>query len=207
MPAAFTNHRGIAAALPVDNIDTDQIIPSREMKTVSRDGLGEGLFAGWRYTEPGGRIPVESFVLNRPEQAGTSVLISGANFGCGSSREHAVWALMDYGIRAVIAKSFGEIFHGNCLRNGILPIALPEGDVDALMEAANGAEFVIDLESQTVTSPAMPGWVGQFEVAPYPKRLLMEGLDPIGLTLTQKTRIDAFLTADEKARPWVYTVD
>lgn len=204
MPAAFTHHRGIAAAIPVDNIDTDQIIPSREMKTVSRDGLGEGLFAGWRYTEPGGRTPVESFVLNRPEQAGTSVLISGANFGCGSSREHAVWALMDYGIRAVIAKSFGEIFHGNCLRNGILPIALPAAQVDTLLDAANGAEFVIDLESQTVRTLALPDWTGRFEVAPYPKRLLLEGLDPIGLTLTQKPRIDAFLSADEAARPWVY---
>ena len=125
MPQPLNQHTGIAAAIMRDNIDTDQIIPSREMKTVSRDGLGEGLFAGWRYTEPGGREPVPDFVLNRTEQQGTSVLISGENFGCGSSREHAVWALAEYGIRVIIAKSFGEIFHGNCLRNGVLPIALP----------------------------------------------------------------------------------
>lgn len=205
MPSPFRHHRGLAAALPVDNIDTDQIIPSREMKTVSRDGLGEGLFAGWRYTEPGGREPVAEFVLNRPEQAGTSILISGSNFGCGSSREHAVWALMDYGIRAVIAKSFGEIFHGNCLRNGILPITLPEDEVDRLIAQASGGEIVIDLAAQTVTAGALPGWSGHFEIGAYSKRLLLEGLDPIGLTLLQAPSISAFQEADAISRPWVYS--
>lgn len=205
MPAPFRHHRGMAAILPVDNIDTDQIIPSREMKTVSREGLGEGLFAGWRYTEPGGREPVADFVLNRPEQQGTTVFVSGTNFGCGSSREHAVWALMDYGIRAIIAKSFGEIFHGNCLRNGILPIALPEDQVDRLLEQAGGSEIVIDLEAQTVTAAALPDWTGRFEIGAYAKRLLLEGLDPIGLTLLQAPAINAFQTADAKARPWVYS--
>ncbi len=204
MPKAFTLHRGIAGALPVDNVDTDQIIPSREMKTVSRDGLGEGMFAGWRYTQPGGREPVADFVLNRPEQAGTTVLISGANFGCGSSREHAVWALVDYGIRVVIAKSFGEIFHGNCMRNGVLPIALPADEVDMLVAKAGGRELVIDLASQTVTTDAVPGWTGKFDIAPYPKRLLLEGLDPIGLTLKEDPKISGFLNADLQARPWVY---
>lgn len=206
MPDPFRHHRGLAAALPVDNVDTDQIIPSREMKTVSRDGLGEGLFGGWRYTEPGGREPVESFVLNRPEQAGTSVLISGVNFGCGSSREHAVWALMDFGIRAVIAKSFGEIFHGNCLRNGVLPIALPAEDVDQLIEKAGGTQLDIDLAAQTVTADALPGWTGTFEIGAYSKRLLLEGLDPIGLTLLQAGAISAFQEKDAQARPWVYPV-
>lgn len=205
MPSPFRHHRGLAAALPVDNIDTDQIIPSREMKTVSRDGLGEGLFAGWRYTEPGGREPVADFVLNKPEQAGTSILISGSNFGCGSSREHAVWALMDYGVRAVIAKSFGEIFHGNCLRNGILPITLPEDEVDRLIAQASGGEIVIDLAAQTVMAGAMPGWIGHFEIGAYSKRLLLEGLDPIGLTLLQASSISAFQAADAKVRPWVYS--
>ncbi|ABI77544.1 3-isopropylmalate dehydratase, small subunit [Hyphomonas neptunium ATCC 15444] len=205
MPSPFRHHRGLAAALPVDNIDTDQIIPSREMKTVSRDGLGEGLFAGWRYTEPGGREPVADFVLNRPEQAGTSILISGSNFGCGSSREHAVWALMDYGVRAVIAKSFGEIFHGNCLRNGILPVTLPEEDIDRLIAQASGGEIMIDLAAQTVTAGALPGWTGHFEIGAYSKRLLLEGLDPIGLTLLQAPSISAFQEADARARPWVYS--
>ncbi|MFN7053922.1 3-isopropylmalate dehydratase small subunit [Hyphomonas sp.] len=205
MPEAFRQHTGLAAALPVDNVDTDQIIPSREMKAVSREGLGEGLFAGWRYTEPGGREPDPGFVLNRPDQAGTSILVSGANFGCGSSREHAVWALKDFGIRAIIAKSFGDIFHGNCLRNGLLPVALPEAEVDALLAEAGGAEIAVDLGAQTVTSPARPGWTGRFEIGPYPKRLLMEGLDPIGLTLVQGDEIEAFLAADRAARPWIYS--
>ncbi|MFN3608413.1 MAG: 3-isopropylmalate dehydratase small subunit [Hyphomonas sp.] len=205
MPNPFRHHRGLAAALPVDNIDTDQIIPSREMKTVSRDGLGEGLFAGWRYTEPGGRAPVADFVLNRPEQAGTTILISGSNFGCGSSREHAVWALQDYGVRAVIAKSFGEIFHGNCLRNGILPVTLSEGEVNRLMAQAGGSHITIDLAAQTVTAEAIPGWTGQFEIGAYSKRLLLEGLDPIGLTLLQSSEIGAFQQRDAQARPWVYT--
>lgn len=205
MPDAFRHHRGIAAVLRIDNVDTDQIIPSREMKAVSREGLGEGLFAGWRYTAPGGREPVADFVLNRPEQTGTSVLISGSNFGCGSSREHAVWALMDYGIRVIVAKSFGDIFHGNCLRNGLLPVTLPEAEVEALMQDAGGAELVIDLEAQTVECPELPGWTGRFEISAYPKRLLLEGLDPIGLTLKQAGDISAFIDGDRATRPWLYS--
>lgn len=204
MPAEFRHHRGLAAVLPVDNVDTDQIIPSREMKAVSREGLGEGLFAGWRYTEPGGRDPVTSFVLNRPEQAGTSILVSGENFGCGSSREHAVWALMDFGIRVIVAKSFGDIFHGNCLRNGLLPVMLPAMEVDALMQRAGGTDLTVDLEAQTISCAGWPGWSGRFDIGAYPKRLLIEGLDPIGLTLMQAHEIAAFLTADRAARPWVY---
>lgn len=204
MPQPLNQHTGIAAAIMRDNIDTDQIIPSREMKTVSRDGLGEGLFAGWRYTEPGGREPVPDFVLNRTEQQGTSVLISGENFGCGSSREHAVWALAEYGIRVIIAKSFGEIFHGNCLRNGVLPIALPADDVDKLAATA-GASISVDLENQLVMCAQLPDWRAAFEIGEYPKRLLIEGLEPIELTLKDKDKIDAFFARDAAQRPWLYS--
>ncbi len=205
MTASFRNHRGIAAILPEDNIDTDQIIPSREMKTVSRTGLGEGLFAGRRYTDAERRLPVPDFVLNRPEQAGTSILIAGTNFGCGSSREHAVWAMKDFGIRVVVAKSFGEIFYGNCLRNGVLPVKLSDAEVDTLMARAGAAQLVVDLESQCVTSPGLPGWTGRFEIGNYPKRLLLEGLDPIALTLRQQDEIIRYIEADRWERPWVYS--
>lgn len=205
MTDSFRHQRGIAAVLPEDNIDTDQIIPSREMKTVSRSGLGEGLFAGRRYSDAEARLPVSDFVLNRPEQAGTSILIAGANFGCGSSREHAVWALKDYGIRVIVAKSFGEIFYSNCLRNGVLPVKLADAEVDALLASASAAELVVDLESQCVTSPALPGWTGRFEIGNYPKRLLLEGLDPVGLTLRQQAEIIRHIEADRCERPWVYS--
>ncbi|MFN3313650.1 MAG: 3-isopropylmalate dehydratase small subunit [Hyphomonas sp.] len=205
MTEPVRHHRGIAAILPEDNIDTDQIIPSTEMKTVSRTGLGEGLFAGRRYSDVDRRVPVSDFVLNRPEQAGTSILISGANFGCGSSREHAVWALKDYGIRVIVAKSFGEIFYGNCLRNGVLPVKLADAEVDTLLARAGAAELVVDLQNQWVTSPALPGWTGRFEIGSYPKRLLLEGLDPVGLTLRQQDEIIRYIEADRCERPWVYS--
>lgn len=205
MPEAFHRHAGRAAVLPIDNVDTDQIIPSREMKTVSRDGLSEGLFAGWRYTKPGGREPVKDFVLNRPEMAGATVLVAGSNFGCGSSREHAVWALKDFGFRVIVAESFGEIFHGNCLRNGLLPVALSRDEVERLAASVSGREISIDLEAQTVTSPALPDWQGRFEIGAYPKRMLIGGLDPIGLTLTQDAEITAFIREDRLSRPWVYS--
>lgn len=205
MPALLRVHSGLAASLMIDNVDTDQIIPSREMKAVSRLGLADGLFAGWRYSDPDARVPDPDFVLNRPDQAGTTILISGENFACGSSREHAVWALAEYGIRVIIAKSFGAIFHGNCLRNGILPVTLPTEEVEALADAAGGREITIDLPAQTVTCDALPGWTGHFEIGAYPKRLLTEGLDPISLTLRQEADIAAFLRADARARPWVYS--
>lgn len=205
MPEPLVTHTGIAATILQDNVDTDQIIPSREMKTVSRKGLDDGLFAGWRYTTPGGRTPVVDFVLNRPEQAASSILISGENFGCGSSREHAVWALAEYGIRVIIAKSFGEIFHGNCLRNGILPIALTASQVNQLASIESAATVSVDLPTQTVLCEQLPNWQAAFEIGAYPKRLLMEGLDPIGLTLTDKDRIEAFFDHDAALRPWVYS--
>lgn len=205
MSNALVQHTGIAAKIMRDNIDTDQIIPSREMKTVSRKGLGEGLFAGWRYTEPGGRVPVAGFVLNRPEQSGTSILVSGENFGCGSSREHAVWALAEFGIRVIIARSFGEIFHGNCLRNGVLPIALTANEINELASIESAATVSVDLPTQTVLCEQLPNWQAAFEIGAYPKRLLMEGLDPISLTLTNKSEIDAFFAHDARERPWVYS--
>ncbi|MCR9194818.1 MAG: 3-isopropylmalate dehydratase small subunit [Hyphomonas sp.] len=204
MPQPLTFHTGLAAAIMRDNIDTDQIIPSREMKAVSRDGLSDGLFAGWRYTEPGGREPTSDFILNRPDQVNTSILISGENFGCGSSREHAVWALAEYGIRVIIAKSFGEIFHGNCLRNGILPITLPSDEVNKL-SAIRGAVISVDLPKQRVGCRQLPGWSAGFEIGDYPKRLLSEGLEPIALTLKDKATIERFFAQDAERRPWLYS--
>ncbi|MDJ0919541.1 MAG: 3-isopropylmalate dehydratase small subunit [Henriciella sp.] len=205
MRQPLVQHEGIAAVLLRDNIDTDQIIPSREMKQVSRAGLGEGLFAGWRYLEPGGRAINPEFVLNRPEQTGTSILIAGENFGCGSSREHAVWALEEYGIRVILAKSFGEIFHGNCVRNGILPITLSAEDIDALAAGEQPVSVSVDLGAQTVRSEHLRNGQIEFEIGAFAKRLLIEGLDPIALTLTEQDQIDAFLDRDTAQRPWVYS--
>lgn len=202
MAEPLVKHCGTAGVLLIDNIDTDQIIPSREMRTVSRKGLGEGLFAGWRYTGAAERNPRPEFVLNRP--GGVSVLITGHNFGCGSSREHAVWALAEYGVRVIIAKSFGEIFQGNCYHNGVLPLTLPESDVDVLAGACDGGEVCVDVRAQRVAADALPGWTRTFEIGAYPKRLIEEGLDPIRLTLTQGDAISAFLDRDREARPWVY---
>ena len=148
MPEPLKHHTGVVAVLMRDNIDTDQIIPSREMKTVSRSGLGQGLFAGWRYTNPATRTPNPGFVLNHEVQKAASILISGENFGCGSSREHAVWALQEFGFRVIIAKSFGEIFHGNCVRNGVLPITLSADLVDRLADLPIPATLTVDLEQQ-----------------------------------------------------------
>lgn len=205
MIAPLRRHTGIAAVLDIDNVDTDQIIPSREMKTVSRDGLSHGLFAGWRYKSPGSRIEVPGFVLNRIQSPKASILVSGTNFGCGSSREHAVWALREYGFHVIVAKSFGEIFHGNCLRNGILPIALDSDEIDLLVEKGPRLEMTADLEIRQLSCRQLPGWQACFDIGEYPRRLLLEGLDPIGLTLKEVEKIDTFLAADREARPWVYT--
>ena len=186
----FTTHRGIAAPILRDNIDTDQIIPSREMRTVSKTGLADGLFAGQRYIK--GREPDPNFVLNQPGFAKASVILSGKNFGCGSSREHAVWALSEYGIRAIIAESFGEIFYNNCVRNGILPITLSVDEIAGL-----GHEVVIDLDSQSVNKV-------KFEIAENDKAMLMNGYDLIELTLEHETDIATFIEQDQKRRYWIY---
>ncbi|MEM7640334.1 MAG: 3-isopropylmalate dehydratase small subunit [Pseudomonadota bacterium] len=205
MSEPLVQHQGIAAILLRDNVDTDQIIPSREMKSVSRDGLADGLFAGWRYTAPGSRVPNPDFVLNQPESRDATILVGGENFGCGSSREHAAWALKEFGFRVVIAKSFGEIFHGNCIRNGILPIALPAQPIDALAAEPLPVSIQVDLKQQTLVSSGHPDEIIPFEIGGFAKRLLMEGLDPIALTLKRRDYIESYFADDAARRPWVYS--
>lgn len=203
----FVRHRGIAAPLLRINVDTDAIIPSREMKSVSKSGLSPGLFAGWRYTTPGGREPNPDFVLNQPAYAGASILLAGPNFGCGSSREHAVWALAEFGIRCIIAPSFGAIFHTNCIRNGLLPIVL---DSDTLHElaaiVANDPQrnpIEVDLEQCTLTVPGRDKRLS-FEIQRQDRTMLLEGLDAIGLTLKSLDLINAHVAQDRLKRPWAY---
>jgi len=201
----FDKLTAVAAPLLRDNIDTDIIIPSREMKSVSKTGLSAGLFAGWRYTAIGGREPNPEFVLNQPAYSGTKIILGGSNFGCGSSREHAVWALHEYGIRAVIAPTFSPIFFGNCIRNGIVPVRLPAETVAALaawVERDPAAHRItVDLESQSVSGD---GRTHRFELDDEPKAMLLEGLDAIDLTLKQRPAIEAFRLRDRAARPWIY---
>jgi 3-isopropylmalate/(R)-2-methylmalate dehydratase small subunit len=198
----FTYLAAAAAPLMRANIDTDAIIPSREMKRVSKTGLSDGLFANWRYSDVAARAENPDFVLNVPAYRNAPILVAGANFGCGSSREHAVWALHEYGVRCIIAPSFGGIFQGNCVRNGILPVVLPEDVVQTLAaraEAEPGALLEIDLKAQTVTAP---GAVISFEIADGDREMLLEGLDLIGVTLKRQPQIDAFESAYRQARPW-----
>ncbi len=202
----FDTLTAVAAPLLRDNIDTDAIIPSREMKSVSKTGLSAGLFAGWRYTAIGGREPNPEFVLNKPQFSGTRIILGGSNFGCGSSREHAVWALHEYGIRAVIAPSFSPIFFGNCIRNGIVPVRLPAATVAALaawVEQDPATHRVtVDLTAQSVSTPA--GASHRFELDDEPRAMLLEGLDAIDLTLKQRPAIAAFRERDRRERPWIY---
>ena len=193
----FTTVVSIAMPLIRDNIDTDAIIPSREMKTVGKTGLADGLFAGWRYTEVDGRVPEPGFVLNDPGYARAAILLGGANFGCGSSREHAAWALAEYGFRVVIAPSFNPIFRGNCVRNGIVPIEL-----DPQVFAGAPQPLAIDLPAQTVTDAA--GNFATFVIDAESKAMLVGGLDAIDLTLRRHDAIAAFRTAHRAANPWVY---
>ena len=187
----FTKLDAVAAPLNMINIDTDMIIPKQFLKTIKRSGLGKNLFDEMRYADDGSEI--EDFVLNRPAYRNAQILVAGANFGCGSSREHAPWALLDFGIRCVIAPSFADIFYNNCFKNGILPIALPQAEVDRLMSDAkqgNGTVLSINLEGQTITRPN--GETIAFDVDPFRKNCLIEGLDDIGLTLKKSEKIDAF---------------
>ncbi len=197
---AFTTLTAVAAPLPVANIDTDQIIPKQFLSTVERSGLAKGLFYDMRFDADG--APKPDFVLHRPEFAGAKVLIAGPNFGCGSSREHAPWALQDFGISCVISAGFADIFYNNCFNNGLLPIVLPQDAVDDLMTEARGGNhvFAIDLERQTVTAPS--GKVYGFDIDPGRKRKLLEGLDDIGLTLTRDSAISAYEEQRKMIRPW-----
>ncbi|NKX43091.1 3-isopropylmalate dehydratase small subunit [Roseicyclus persicicus] len=198
----FTTLTGIAAPLPLINVDTDMIIPKQFLKTIQRSGLGKNLFDEMRYDTDGNEIP--DFVLNRPAYRNAQILVAGDNFGCGSSREHAPWALLDFGIRCVIAPGFADIFFNNCFKNGILPIVLPQEDVDKLMDdAERGANAIltVDLENQTITGP--DGGSISFEVDAFRKHCLLNGLDDIGLTLEKAAAIEAFETQAGQARPWV----
>ncbi len=202
----FTELTAVAAPLLRINIDTDAIIPSREMKRVSKQGLGDGLFAGWRYTAPGSREENTDFVLNQAPYREAQILLSGLNFGCGSSREHAVWALHEWGIRCIIAPSFGAIFYGNCVLNGILPVTLENSIVEGLARQveANPTEnqITIDLEECVVTAPDSSRY--DFDIAPADREMLMEGLDAIAATMKRDDEILAFQARDRLKRPWIY---
>jgi 3-isopropylmalate/(R)-2-methylmalate dehydratase small subunit len=197
----FTSLTGVAAPMPLVNIDTDMIIPKQFLKTIQRSGLGKNLFDEMRFTQDGVEIP--DFVLNQPAYRKAEILVAGDNFGCGSSREHAPWALLDFGIRCVISTSFADIFFNNCFKNGILPVVLPQEAVDQLMDDARkgaNARITVDLESQTVT--ASDGKTFHFEVDAFKKHCLMNGLDDIGLTLEKASAIDSFEKKNAALRPW-----
>jgi 3-isopropylmalate/(R)-2-methylmalate dehydratase small subunit len=198
----FTKLTGIAAPMPLVNIDTDMIIPKQFLKTIQRSGLGKNLFDEMRFTQDGAEIP--EFVLNRPAYRKAEILVAGDNFGCGSSREHAPWALLDFGIRCVISTSFADIFYNNCFKNGILPIVMPRDVVDVLMADAQkgaNARMLIDLDSQTVTTS--DGLTFGFEIDPFRKHCLMNGLDDIGLTLEKAAAIDVYEKQAATLRSWV----
>jgi 3-isopropylmalate/(R)-2-methylmalate dehydratase small subunit len=200
---AFTTLTGIAAPLPQANVDTDKIIPARFLKTIARTGLGKNLFANVRYREDGTENP--DFILNQEPYRKTEILVAHENFGCGSSREHAPWALLDFGIRCVIAPSFGDIFHNNSFKNGILPIRLPREICDKLIEDAKmgaNARVTVDLARQVVVRPN--GEEIPFDVDPFRKHLLLNGLDDIGQTLQHAPAIDSYEAKQRAAQPWLY---
>ena len=197
----FDKLTGIAAPMPTVNIDTDMIIPKDYLKTIKRTGLGTGLFAELRYNEDGSENP--DFVLNRPAYRNAEILVAGDNFGCGSSREHAPWALLDFGIRCVISTSFADIFYNNCFKNGILPIRVTPEQLEMLMDDAErgaNARVSVDLETQTITGP--DGGSIHFDIDPFRKHCLINGLDDIGLTMEEAPAIDAYEKALGERRPW-----
>ncbi len=197
----FTTLTGTAAPMPLVNIDTDMIIPKDYLKTIKRTGLGEGLFAEMRFNEDGSAK--EGFVLNQPAYSGAKILVAGDNFGCGSSREHAPWALLDYGIRCIISTSFADIFYNNCFKNGVLPIIVSQEELDKLMDdASRGANAVIsvDLEAQEIKGP--DGGTISFDIDPHRKHCMINGLDDIGLTLEKAASIDTYEAKASVSRPW-----
>ncbi|MDP7311541.1 MAG: 3-isopropylmalate dehydratase small subunit [Alphaproteobacteria bacterium] len=202
----FTTLTGIAAPLAMENIDTDMIIPKQFLKTIKRTGLGAGLFYEHRFDEQGEKIT--DFVLNRAPYNEAKILVTGGNFGCGSSREHAPWALLDFGIRCVIAPSFADIFHNNCFKNGILPITLSQEEVDRLMDDAErgaNATLTVDLETQTITEASSEEGNGgsiSFEIDPFNKQYLLEGHDDIALTLKREDKIEDFEAGQKQSQPW-----
>jgi 3-isopropylmalate/(R)-2-methylmalate dehydratase small subunit len=212
---AFTVHRGLVAPLDRANVDTDQIIPKQYLKAIGRSGFGDNLFDGWRYLDEGaaGSTPNErrlnpAFVLNEPRYQGASILLARANFGCGSSREHAVWALDEYGFRCVLAPSFADIFLNNCFKNGLLPVVLEEGVIDDLFARAaapGGLQLTVDLAAQEVRSDA--GERFAFAIDAHRKASLLAGLDDIGLALRYREHIERFEAAHRVRRPWLFTSD
>jgi 3-isopropylmalate/(R)-2-methylmalate dehydratase small subunit len=198
----FTRLTGVAAPLPITNIDTDMIIPKQYLKTIHRTGLGKGLFSEMRYREDGSENP--DFVLNKPAYRKAQILVAEDNFGCGSSREHAPWALLDFGVRAIVSTSFADIFYNNCFKNGILPIKVSKENLAKLMDDAErgaNATLTIDLEAQEIRGP--DGGVVKFDIDPHRKACLLEGLDDIGLTLVKAPKIAEFETRMASARPWI----
>ena len=196
----FTTLEGVAAPLKIINVDTDMIIPKQYLKTIKRTGLGKGLFAELRYDEKG--VPLPDFVLHKPPYTKAKILITGENFGCGSSREHAPWALLDYGFRVLIGPSFADIFYNNCFKNGILPIRVSQDDLDKLFDDAErgaNATLTIDLPNQEIRGP--DGGKVKFEIDPFRKHCLLNGLDDIGLTMEKQSSIDAY-EAKLKEREW-----
>ncbi len=197
----FTTLTGVAAPMKIMNVDTDMIIPKQYLKTIARTGLGKGLFAEMRYREDGSENP--DFVLNKPAYRRAQIIVAEENFGCGSSREHAPWALLDFGIRCVISTSFADIFYNNCFKNGILPVVVSPEDLDKLMDDADrgaNATLTIDLEKQEIRGP--DGGVLTFDIDPHRKHCLLNGLDDIGLTMQKAPAIDAFEKKAAEARPW-----
>lgn len=198
----FTKLTGIAAPLPIVNIDTDMIIPKDYLKTIKRTGLGKGLFAEQRYNDDGSDNL--EFVLNKPAYKGTEILVAGDNFGCGSSREHAPWALLDFGIRCVISTSFADIFYNNCFKNGILPIVVSPQELEKLLDDAergSNARLTIDLERQEISGP--DGGTISFDIDPFRRHCLLHGLDDIGLTMEKSSSIDTYETELQQSRPWI----
>lgn len=196
----FTSLTSLPVPLIAMNVDTDAIIPSREMKQVSKKGLSIGLFAGWRYSNQVTRALDPNFVLNKPEYAGAAILLSGANFGCGSSREHAVWALMEYGFKVIIAPSFSNIFYNNAVRNGLLPIRLDADAINTLEDGPVGENITVDLTKNTIT--AQNGSEITFTIEPANRDILLHGKDPISQTMEHRDAIDSFIKADKTRRPW-----
>jgi 3-isopropylmalate/(R)-2-methylmalate dehydratase small subunit len=198
----FTTLTGVAAPLPIRNVDTDMIIPKQFLKTIKRTGLGKSLFYEMRYDQEGNEVA--DFVLNQPAYRKATILVAGENFGCGSSREHAPWSLLDFGIRCIIAPDFADIFYNNCFQNGILPIKLPQAEVDKLMDDASrgaNATLTVDLDAQEIRGP--DGGVIKFEIDPFRKHCLLNGLDAIGLTLQKNQSIETFEEKAQVARPWL----
>jgi 3-isopropylmalate/(R)-2-methylmalate dehydratase small subunit len=197
----FTTMTGVAAPLEIDNVDTDMIIPKQYLKTIKRTGLGAGLFAEMRYLDDG--APNPDFILNKPAYGKATILVAGDNFGCGSSREHAPWALLDFGIRCVISTDFADIFYNNCFKNGILPIRVSPEDLEKLMDDARrgaNATLTVDLPAQEIKGP--DGGTVRFEIDAFRKHCLIEGLDDIGLTMVEERAIGSFEGAAAAARPW-----